>query len=86
MQSLIAIVVRLIGGKREHDRAIEDFNKAIQLNPDHALAYANRGVAYYYKGDYDCAIEDFNKVIQLNPDYALAYNNRGGAYRDKTGL
>ena len=62
------------------DKAIEDYTKAIELNPQHANAYHNRGLAWSKKGDRDKAIEDYNKAIELNPQYADAYNNRGNAW------
>jgi tetratricopeptide (TPR) repeat protein len=34
-------------GKGDLDRAIADFSEAIRLNPRHAVAFYNRGVAYY---------------------------------------
>jgi len=36
--------------KGEYDLAIKDYGKAIDLNPDYALAYYNRGFAYQGKG------------------------------------
>lgn len=57
--------------------AIEDYSKAIELRPDCAEAYNNRGVAYVGKGEYDKAAEDYAKAIQLSPKYARAYYNRG---------
>ena len=66
--------------KGELDRALKDFDKAIELNPDFAEAYNNRGVAYGIKGQVDEAIEDFNKAIGLNSAFADAYCNRGNAY------
>ena len=48
------------------NHAIEDYTKAINLNPDYANAYSNRGVAYDSKRYFDLAIKDFNKSIQLN--------------------
>ncbi|MBI3398648.1 MAG: tetratricopeptide repeat protein [Deltaproteobacteria bacterium] len=53
--------------KGQHDRAIEDLNKAI--------AFVNRGLAYSYKRQHDRAIEDYNKAIALNPNNALPYYN-----------
>src|SRR5262245_38672023 len=41
--------------KSEYDRALEDYNQAILLNPSYANAYNNRGVIYSLKGDYDTA-------------------------------
>jgi len=66
--------------KGQYDRAIEDFNKAIALDPNYAKAYTNRGIAYADKGQHDRAIEDYNKAIALDPNYAEAYTNRGVAY------
>ncbi len=69
--------------KGQYDRAIEAFNRAIEINPRHADAYNNRGLAYVNKGQYDHAISDFNKAIEINPKNAAAYNNRGYAYVNK---
>jgi tetratricopeptide (TPR) repeat protein len=67
----------------EYDKAISDFNKAIELNPRYADAYNNRGAAYAKKGEYEKAISDYSKAIELNPRYADAYYNRGLAYYGK---
>ena len=56
---------------------MQDYNKAINLNPDSAEAYNNRGNAYAEKGEFDGAIRDHNKAIEVNPEYAEAYYNRG---------
>src|SRR3972149_3776900 len=66
--------------KKEYDNAIENYNKAIVLNPDDAYIYTRRGIAYYDKGQYDKAIEDFSKAIALNPNDDSAYSYRGMAY------
>jgi PGF-CTERM protein len=66
----------------EHEKAIECFNKAIELNSNLAEAYYNRGISYYNLKQYERVIEDYNKAIELNPDYAEAYHNRGLAYKD----
>jgi regulator of sirC expression with transglutaminase-like and TPR domain len=69
--------------KGEHDRAIANHNKAIELNPKEGEGYSNRGVAYNNKGEHDRAIVDHNKAIELNPKGAISYNNRGVAYSSK---
>jgi tetratricopeptide (TPR) repeat protein len=51
--------------KGDNDRAIADYNKAIELDPKHAVAYYNRGIAYSDKGDNDHAIADFRKSLEL---------------------
>ncbi len=71
------------GRKGEHDRALEDYSKAIELKPDYADAYHDRGVTYGRKGEYDRALENFSKAIELKPDDADAYHNRGVAYNKK---
>ena len=66
--------------KGELDRALKDFNKALELNPDFAEAHNNRGKVYRNMGDLSKAFDDYNTAIQLNPDFAEAHNNRGVAY------
>jgi len=74
----------------EYEKAIEDFTKAIDLDPKDAGAYYYRGVCYYKMngnysnaGEYDKSISDFAKAIELDPRNALAYNKRGASYYKK---
>ena len=69
--------------KGEDDRAIDDYNEAIRLNPKFANAYGGRGTAFLTKGDNDRAITDYNEAIRLEPKNARAYNARGNAYQAK---
>jgi len=66
--------------KGEHEKALESFNKAIELDPEFSIAYSNRGWAYLELGHYDRAIVDCTKAIELDSKLALAYSNRGLAY------
>jgi lipoprotein NlpI len=59
------------------DAALADFNKAVELKPDNATAYDDRGIVKRAKGDLDGALADYNKCIELKPDDTYAYNNRG---------
>jgi len=63
--------------KTDYRGAIQDYNKAIELNPNHANAYFARGLAKRKLGDYRGAIQDFDKTIELDSDLAPAYANRG---------
>ena len=47
----------------QYATALEDYDKAIQLDPDDTMAYYNRGVAYKELGRYHRAIEDYDRVI-----------------------
>src|SRR5262245_43918183 len=53
------------GLKGEADRAISDYNKAIELNPSYAPAYTGRGRAFTSKGDYTRAVADVTKATEL---------------------
>ena len=69
--------------QKEYEWALEDYNTALELNPDNAEAYIYRGLVSHNGGEHDLAIEDFNKAIALNPNHADAYYNRGLAYHNK---
>ena len=62
--------------KGEYDRAVQDYDQSIKLNPTYSRAFNNRGVAYQKKGEYDLAIKDFDEAIRLNAEYGNAFANR----------
>jgi lipoprotein NlpI len=66
--------------KKEYDRAITDFTKAILLNRNYAIAYSARGLTYDWKGEEDHAMADYDQAIKLNPKDAISYSNRGLLY------
>ena len=51
--------------QKNFENSIEDFNKAIKLNPDDAEAYGNRGLAYAELGEHDRAREDMLRAGNL---------------------
>ena len=63
--------------KGDDDRAMQDFDAAIRLDPNLALAYSNRGTFYRNRGDNDRAVQDYDQAIRLNPDYSWPYFGRG---------
>ena len=69
--------------KREYDRALQDYDQAIRLNPNDASHYNNRGIIYRIKGEYDRAISDYDEAIWLKSDYPAAFYNRAIAYTEK---
>src|SRR5262249_50255351 len=48
--------------KRDYDRAIADYDQAIELDPKYAIVYVYRGNAYQAKKDYDRAVADYDKA------------------------
>ncbi len=72
-------------GKGWYQRAIFDYNRAIELDSTYAKAFNNRGVAYNNIGMYDQAICDYTQAIDIDNKYAKAYNNRGATF-NKLGM
>jgi FOG: TPR repeat len=83
--SAVAYTDRGFAYASEHNymRAIEDYNRAIELNPAYAPIYNNRGNAYNALCDVTRAINDYDQAIALDPKYAQAYGNRGIAYKTR---
>ena len=49
----------------QYDNAISDYNSAIEIDPKSDLAYYNRDVAYFKKGDYVNSWDDINTAQDL---------------------
>ena len=52
----------------EWNRALEDYNTAIELNPDYAEAYYRRGILLYTMVERKNAVADFETYLELDPD------------------
>lgn len=61
----------------DYSKAISDFNKVLELEPQHTVAYYERGNAYLAQGNPEAAIEDYNQVLKFFPENSMAYNKRG---------
>ena len=61
----------------EYQLGINNYTKALRINPDYAIAYLFRGNAYHALGKYEDAISDYTMSIRIDPNYADAYYKRG---------
>lgn len=70
------------GELAEHEFAVADFTRAIELDPGYVSAYYNRGVLYWreLRNGYR-AIRDLTRVLELKPTWAEALFNRAMAHQ-----
>lgn len=66
----------------DYDKAIEDFDRVITMNPEDDKAFYYRGNAHALQRSADKALEDYSRAIRLNPDDARLYYYRGLAYQE----
>ncbi len=74
-------------GKENNERAIEFYNRAIELDPNFSAAYAGLSEAYSLRAMFglpetwiDSAIQMANKAIAIDPNLAEGYMSLGYAY------
>lgn len=63
--------------KTDIQLAINDFNKALQLEPQLEVALKNRAYAYRLLGETDASMKDYDTYIQNNPRNYSGYVERG---------
>ncbi|MBL7932020.1 MAG: hypothetical protein JNL60_08960 [Bacteroidia bacterium] len=66
--------------EKKFDEAIVFFTKAIELKPDFAYAYSNRGFSKMNLGDMKGAYKDLEKSIELDKTNSYAFKNLGLIY------
>jgi tetratricopeptide (TPR) repeat protein len=57
--------------------AIDDLNKALDLDPRYGMAYAFRAAAYRYVDSFDLAMEDAEQAVKISPDLPEGWLERG---------
>jgi tetratricopeptide (TPR) repeat protein len=62
------------------DKALEDFDKAIELGYREAHAYTSRGLFHAEIGNYEAAIADYNEALQIDTEDLSPLVNRAAVY------
>ena len=65
----------------QYEKAIQSYDKAINLTPQNATIYNKRGVTRSALGQYGKAILSYDNAIRLDSEYGVAYYNRGSAFK-----
>jgi tetratricopeptide (TPR) repeat protein len=63
--------------KGEYSKAIESYDKALEINKKDVNAWNNKGSALGNLGRYDEAIECYDKVLEIDGKNVDAWNNKG---------
>jgi tetratricopeptide (TPR) repeat protein len=66
--------------KGDFQGAINNYDRVITINPNYAVAYSNRGIAYYQLKDYQKALVNLEKSISIDSRDAQSYSRRGMIY------
>lgn len=51
----------------DFELAVDNYTKAIKVNPDYAEAYYNRGEVCVEMGEWELAVQDYERYLQLAP-------------------
>lgn len=65
--------------EKEYDKAIEMYSKAIELEPENAVFYANRSLAHLRVESFGSALEDGISAVKSDPAYLKGYYRRAAA-------
>jgi Flp pilus assembly protein TadD len=63
--------------QKEFPKAIQAYQKVIELDPTYVEAYNNLGIVYQTMGDVERAFGAYQKSTEINPRYEKGYNNLG---------
>jgi len=80
MGSLYLVVYQKNRDERAFDMAMDNFNKALEIDPLLYSALNGRASAHYFKSKLNLARQDWKKAIESNPDFADPYFNIGISY------
>ena len=76
---LLALASFAWAAKKKYDKAIDDYNEAIRLEPQDARSYYGRGYAWAAKKEFEKAVTDFDDAIRHDALFSAAYVGRAHA-------
>ena len=75
--------------KGDYDRAIQDYNKAIELDPQLALTYCNRAEAWLHLSEWREAKSDLTTAKNMGLDIIASFHNEYASiaeFEEKTNI
>jgi tetratricopeptide (TPR) repeat protein len=75
----------LYGDKGDVDKAIESYQKAVELKPNHVY-YLSLGIAYEKRGKVEEAIKAYQESIKIKPTFTYALYNLGASISGRAAL
>ena len=70
-------------GEKLYDKSIDEYKRALSINPGFAEVHSNLAYAYEQKGLLDIAVNEYREAYILRPDYAEAHINLGNLFKKK---
>jgi len=80
-------VMYLLGGLNlhkggDHQNAVVYFDKALDIDPNYAELWKNKGNALSAQSRYDEALNCYEKALDINPNHSMAWKNKGIALQE----
>ena len=66
-----------LANDRHYDRALEYFNKAIEMNSENDFAWGDRGLMLDKKGRKNEALESFSRALEIDSSNSITWHNKG---------
>ncbi len=78
-----ALVVQgtIFGSRGSFEEAMECFNRAIEIDPNLADAWYNKGIVLINQQNLTGALECMQKTVDLDPNFTAAWLKMGSLYR-----
>jgi len=69
-EDLCSIIQKIVGSS--------GYNNALEIEPQDAAAWSNKGKTLFSLGRHQKAIDCYNKALEIDPRYVAAWSNKGG--------
>ncbi len=79
-EEIFVLIANIYEDKLNIDKAVENLNKAIIINPEYYKAYYNLGCIFLNKKAFELAESNLLLAIKYNKDFAYSYYNLGTLY------
>ena len=79
-EEVFVLIANIYEDKLDVNKAVENLNKAIIINPEYYKAYYNLGCLFLNKKAYELAEKNLLLAIKYNKDFAYSYYNLGTLY------